>query len=42
LIALNIDGALVFLSKPEMSLYGGVDGAKGYREIALDIFVQAS
>jgi hypothetical protein len=37
LIALNIDGALVFLSKPEMSLYGGVDGAKGYREIALDI-----
>ncbi|WP_371228445.1 glycosyltransferase family 39 protein [Pseudomonas sp. QE6] len=37
IIALNIKGVLPFYSKPEGTMYGGVDGAKGYREVAQEI-----
>lgn len=37
IIALNVKGMLPFYSKPDGTLYGGADGAKGYREVALEI-----
>lgn len=37
MVAMNINGMFIFYSKPVGSLYGGVDGAKGYREVAKEI-----
>lgn len=37
IIAMNVIGTLPFYSKPQATMYAGVDGAKGYREIAQEI-----